>query len=264
MERDEHPSAVVEGAAAGSATRFAVVARSNLPQEIATQLLQQIKEQELRPGDKLPPERQLAQMMDVSRPVVREALRALSLMGVVDIRQGDGTYVTSLEPRQLVAHLDFVFAKDSVALTQLLEARRVVETGNVRLAAERITDRQIEEIDGLVGALAANVDDPVRFGELDIALHSAVCAAADNFLLLQFMGIITTLSEVSRERTGGIRAVRVAALHDHRRLLAALRAHDPDAAEHAMQAHLDHVEEGLIVTTKPDRRVATAAQGGVR
>jgi GntR family transcriptional repressor for pyruvate dehydrogenase complex len=265
VEHEDHrPSAGTDEGAVVPATRFAVVARSNLPQEIATQLLQQIKEQELRPGDKLPPERQLAQMMDVSRPVVREALRALSLMGVVDIRQGDGTYVTSLEPRQLVAHLDFVFAKDSVALTQLLEARRVVETGNVRLAARRITEAQIGELEGIVQSLAANVDDPTRFAELDIALHSAVCAAADNFLLLQFMGIITTLSEASRERTGGIRAVRVAALQDHRRLLAALRDHDADEAEHAMQAHLDHVEERLIVTTAPDRGAPTVAQGGAR
>ncbi len=245
-------------------TRFAVVSRSTLPEEIANRLLNQIREQELRPGDKLPAERNLARMMDVSRPVLREALRALALMRVVDIRQGDGTYITSLEPKQLISHLDFVFPKDSVALVQLLEARRVLEAGNVRLAARRVTDREIAELQELVQALAGSIDDPDRFSELDIGFHIAVCAAADNFLLLQFMNIISTLGKVSRERTGGLREVREAALRDHRRLLDALRAHDPDGAERAMLNHLDHVEKGLrsAINSDDTRAAAPATVGG--
>lgn len=226
-------------------SRFAVVARSTLPEEVANRVLTLIREQELRPGDKLPAERNLAGMMEVSRPVVREALRALSLMRVVDIRQGDGTYITSLEPRQLIAHLDFVFSKDSVALVQLLEARRVIEAGNVRLAARRVSETEIGELRDLVLSMAGCIDDPARFSELDIAFHNAVCAVANNFLLVQFMAIVSTLGRVSRERTGGLREVREAALHDHWQLLEALRARDPDAAEQAMLDHLDHVEEGL-------------------
>ena len=241
-------------------TRFAVVSRSTLPEEIANRLLMQIREQELRPGDKLPAERDLARMMDVSRPVLREALRALALMRVVDIRQGDGTYITSLEPQQLISHLDFVFSKDSVALVQLLEARRVVETGNVRLAALRIGEGGISELEQLVDAMDGSVDDPNRFSELDIAFHVAVCAAANNFLLLQFMNILSTLGKVSRARTGGLRAVREAALDDHRHLLDALRAHDADAAEAAMRHHLDHVGEGLRSTIgSEDAALATTA-----
>ncbi len=226
-------------------SRFTVVARSNLPEEVANRLLTLIRERELRPGDKLPAERNLARMMEVSRPVVREALRALSLMRVVDIRQGSGTYITSLEPRQLIAHLDFVFSKDSVALIQLLEARRVIEPGNVRLAAHRVSEAEIGELRDLVLSLSDCIDNPGRFSELDIAFHNAVCAAANNFLLLQFMNIVSALGRASRERTGGLREVREAALDDHRRLLEALQAHDPDAAERAMLDHLDHVEEGL-------------------
>ena len=245
MLRDRPTDADDDVAGAARESRFSVVSRSTLPEEIANRLLQQIRERELRPGDKLPAERNLAEMMQVSRPVVREALRALALMRVVDIRQGDGTYITSLEPRQLIAHLDFVFSKDSVALAQLLEARRVIESGNVRLAALRVMASDLAELETLVATLEGAIDEPGRFSELDIELHIAVCAAAGNFLLLQFMNIISTLGRVSRERTGGLREVREAAMHDHRLLLEALRAHDPDAAERAMRTHLDHVEEGL-------------------
>lgn len=265
MIRDRrHNEAETGDAAAILKNRFAVVSRSTLPEEIANRLLVMIREQELRPGDKLPAERNLARMMEVSRPVVREALRALALMRVVDIRQGDGTYITSLEPRQLVAHLDFVFSKDSVALVQLLEARRVVEAGNVRLAALRVTENEITELEGLVHSLADSIDDPDRFSELDIALHVAVCAAADNFLLLQFMNIVSTLGKVSRERTGGRREVREAAVHDHQRLLEALRAHDPDAAGRAMLNHLDHVEDGLRSAIGSDDAQLVAAEGRAR
>ena len=238
-------------AAAVRESRFTVIPRSTLPEEVANRLLALIRDQHLLPGTKLPAERSLAGMMDVSRPVVREALRALALMRVVDIRQGDGTYITSLEPEQLIAHLDFVFAKDSVALVQLLEARRVVEAGNARLAASRVTEAALAALDDLAVSLASCIDDPVRFSELDIALHNAVCAAAGNFLLSQFMNIISTLGKVSRERTGGLHGVREAALRDHRRIVGALRAHDPDAAEKAMLEHLDHVERGLGPATGP-------------
>jgi GntR family transcriptional repressor for pyruvate dehydrogenase complex len=238
--------------------RFAVVPRSTLPEEIANRLLMQIREQELRPGDKLPAERQLAEMMVVSRPVLREALRALALMKVVDIRQGDGTYITSLEPKQLISHLDFVFSKDSVALVQLVEARRVVEAGNVRLAALRISDDEIAELERLVAQLAGCIDDPERFSELDIEMHVAVCAAAGNFLLLQFMNIISALGRFSRERTGGRREVREAALRDHHRLLDALRAHDQEEAEQSMLRHLDHIEAELRSAIDPGEAASPA------
>ena len=219
--------------------------RSTLPEEIASRVLTLIREQELRPGDKLPAERELAHQLGVSRPVLREALRALSIMRVVDIRQGAGTYITSLEPEQLISHLDFVFAKDNVALLKLFEARRVVELGNARFAAERISDDGLARLGELLDQLRGHVDEPGAFSEADIAFHDAICDAADNFLLSQFMTIVDTLGKVSRERTGGRREVRVATLRDHRGILDALRSRDPALAERAMRDHLDHVEAVL-------------------
>lgn len=234
--------------------QFALLSRSTLPEEIASRLLGLIRAEQLRPGDKLPAERDLAAAMGVSRPVLREALRALSIMRVVDIRQGAGTYITALEPQQLVSHLDFVFSKDSVALAQVLETRRVVEIGNVRLAAQRIVPFQVERLEAILVDLREAVDEPDRFSSLDIAFHDTVCEAAANFLLAQFMRIINTLGKVSRERTGAARATRERALGDHEAILAALRARDPEAAANAMRSHLDHVEESLSRTSVPEAR----------
>lgn len=235
--------------AASLEPRFPRFARATLADEIANRVLALIQGQQLRPGDKLPAERELAHTMGVSRPVLREALRALSLMRVVDIRHGDGTYITSLEPQLLVSHLDFVFATDAVALNQLIEARRLVETGNARFAAARITAEQLARLDELLAELRSRIDDPAAFGELDIEFHDAVCAAASNVVLSQLMQIIDTMGRVSRQRTGASRRVREAAYRDHREILGALRARDPAAAEAAMRAHLDHIEAALGAAT---------------
>lgn len=232
---------------------FAVVNRSTLPEEIAARLIDLISAEQLHPGDKLPAERELAAAMQVSRPVLREALRALAILKVVEIRQGAGTYITSLEPEHMVSHLDFVFSKDSVALAQVIEARRVVEVGNVRLAAERIGDAGLACLDGLLIQLRGSIGDADRFSTLDIEFHDAVCEAAENFLLAQFMRIINTLGKVSRERTGATRSTRERALADHAQIVAALRARDPDAAASAMRGHLDHVEEALASATGKGR-----------
>lgn len=228
---------------------FAVVNRSTLSEEIAARLLDLIRAEQLRPGDKFPAERELAATMHVSRPVLREALRALAIMKVVEIRQGAGTYITALEPQQMVSHLDFVFSKDPVALAQVIETRRVVEVGNVRLAAQRIDDAGLDRLEGLLAELRLAVGDADRFSTLDIAFHDAVCEAAGNFLLAQFMRIINTLGKVSRERTGATRATRERALADHAAIVTALRARDPDAAAAAMRGHLDHIEEALVRAT---------------
>jgi GntR family transcriptional regulator, transcriptional repressor for pyruvate dehydrogenase complex len=242
--------------------QFAVIDRSTLPQEIANRLLDLIRAEELRPGDRLPAERELAAAMQVSRPVLREALRALATMRIVEIRQGAGTYITALEPQNLVSHLDFVFSKDTVALAQVLETRRVVETGNVRLAAARIDPGRLRRLSEILADLHNSVGDADRFSTLDIAFHDTVCEAAGNFLLAQFMSIIDTLAKVSRERTGATRTVRERALADHETIFDALSAHDPAAAELAMGAHLDHVEEALTRAsgdgTNVDRGAAVA------
>ena len=224
---------------------YTAMTRRTLGEGIAFQLLSLIREEELRPGDQLPSERELAALLGVSRPVVREALRALSVMRVVEIRQGAGTFVTSLEPEQLISHLDFVFPRDGVALLKSLEARRVVEVANARFAAQRVSDAQISRLAELIGELAGAADDEDAFRALDIEFHATVCEAADNFLLMQFMKIADTLGEVSRRKTGSSRAVRLDLLRSLKALAEAIADRDPDAAQAAMTEHLNHVEARL-------------------
>src|SRR5690606_41971721 len=121
---------------------FGPVKKNAIAEEIIARLLGLIRDRQLQPGDKLPPERELAAMLGVSRPSLREALRALSVMNVLELRQGDGTYVSSLEPDLLVEHLGLVLSIDDSTFLPLLDTRNIVAVGIVALAAERSPAQQ--------------------------------------------------------------------------------------------------------------------------
>lgn len=226
---------------------FGTFEKDVLPKKIAEKILSLIKEKQLHPGDKLPPERELAAMMQVSRPSVREALQALSILNVIDMRQGAGTFVTSLEPELLVEPLDFVFALDNSTLLELFVARKILEVGIAGLAAERITDDELAALDAclhksLAAAAADNYED---FLQTDLELHKLVAAAAKNPILNRFMDSISQLGLASRRRTVIIENLARESADDHRAIVAALRARDPAAAQQAMLKHLNNVEQGL-------------------
>lgn len=227
------------------ASVFGTFKKSAISEDIVDNLLTLIRERELRPGDKLPPERELAVMMQVSRPSLREALRALSIMNVIEIRQGDGTYVTSLEPNLLMSHLDFVFALTDAAFLELFEARRILEPGLVAMAAERITDAEIAQLEACVHRSRELVDDFEAFAEADMEMHELIAKAARNSILERCMAGVSQLGRVSRKRTVGLPGVTRRSLQDHLAIVAALKARDPQAARQAMLEHLQHVEQEL-------------------
>jgi DNA-binding FadR family transcriptional regulator len=216
-----------------------------LPKKIATRLLFLIKEKHLKPGDKLPPERELAAMMQVSRPSLREALQALAIMNIIEMRQGDGTYVTSLEPELLVEPLDFVFSLNDATLFELFEARKIVEVGIVALAAQRITAAEIQELETCLEKSVKASDNAQAFLEADLELHKRIITAAQNSLLGRFMDSISQLGLVSRSRTTEIPGLIKQSAADHQAIVAALKAHNPEAARQAMLQHLENVEQKL-------------------
>jgi GntR family transcriptional repressor for pyruvate dehydrogenase complex len=225
---------------------FGPVKRSALAEEIADKLMSLIRDKELKAGDRLPPERELAVMLEVSRPSLREALRALSIMKIIEMRQGDGTYISSLEPDQLVGHLDFVFSLDASTFAQLFEARRIVEVGLAGLAAHRITDEQIEALEACVERYAQITGSPAEALQLDLDLHELITAAAGNPMLSRFMASISRLGLASRARTVAIPGVPQKTVEDHRAIVEALKRREPAAARDAMLKHLNNVEQRLL------------------
>ena len=224
---------------------FEPIRKAAIAEEITARLLSLIQEKQLMPGDRLPPERELAAAMQVSRPSLREALRALAMMNVVDTRQGDGTYVTSLEPYLLVEPLDFIISLDDSALHHLFEARRILEVGIASLAAERITDEQVAALEEYVHVSGEAAADPEAFQGVDLAIHELIVDAAANPLLKRIMSSLSRLGRASRSRTAVVPAVRQRTVDDHHAIVAALKERDPDRAARAMTDHLDNIESSL-------------------
>ncbi len=222
------------------------IRKSGVAEEISARLLTMIKDKQLLPGEKLPPERELAAMLQVSRPSLREALRALAIMNIIEIRQGDGTYVTSLEPDLLVQHLDFVVTLDDATILQLFEARKIVEVGVAALAARHITPEHASELETILEKSKDSLNDPQAFLEVDLELHERITEAAGNPFIKRFLTSLSRLGLASRSRTVEIPGVRELTVQDHHAIVKAINDGDEEAAADAMLTHLDNVEKRLI------------------
>lgn len=218
------------------------VSRQALAQQIVGRLLELVRQRHLGPGAQLPPERELAATMEVSRSSLREALRALAVMGVLEMRHGAGTYVSSLQPDVLVRQLGVALSLSEVAFDQLFAARLVVEPAICAMAAQNMDDETTRKLDERLEAATDNVEDPIAFAQYDLELHNLICDLSGNALLSQFMNSIGALASASRRETVDIPGQTERTLFDHQLLVTALRSRDPEAASSAMRAHLRRLQ----------------------
>ncbi len=194
----------------------------------------------LRPGDRLPAERNLAMQIGVSRPSVRAGLHALAAMGVVRSRHGSGTYIPAGPPSLGPEPLSFLAALHGVTRDEMYEARRILETEAAGLAAERASADHLATLADEVAGLFASLDEPQVFLVHDINFHRSVAEAAGNAIVGSLVGMVSALYY---ERRRGLvarasdRDLRDAA-EAHRRIYKAIRARDPEAARSAMRDHL--------------------------
>ncbi|CAL9388598.1 FadR/GntR family transcriptional regulator [Streptomyces albus] len=203
----------------------------------------------LRPGDRLPKESELAAGLGLSRNSLREAVRALALIRVLDVRQGDGTYVTSLDPRLLLEAMSFVvdFHRDDTVL-EFLAVRRILEPAATGLACPLIAE---EELDALAAQLDALGDEPSveELVAADLEFHRRIVAASGNGVLCSLLDGLsgpTTRARVWRGLTQQDAVSRT--LHEHRQILGALRARDAEAARSWATVHIASVEQWLRST----------------
>jgi GntR family transcriptional repressor for pyruvate dehydrogenase complex len=228
-----------------SSPDFGVLNREMLPDRIVERLVSLISERKLRPGNKLPSERDLATMMQVSRPTLREALRALNMMGIIEIRHGSGSYVASLKPERLVEHLDFVFSLDDSTFAEALDARALLEPRLAALAARNATDAELAEINACIERLATSIHDPKLFLKADLDLHQLITSAAHNQIMTRFMVALGRLGLASRMRTVALKGIREQSLQAHKSIVEALLHRDAEAAAGFMQKHIENISEHL-------------------
>jgi GntR family transcriptional repressor for pyruvate dehydrogenase complex len=225
---------------------FTNMEKTSTAERIVENLINLIKQRSLNIGDKLPAERQLCEMIGVSRPILREALKALQVMNIISIRQGAGAYVKSLEPKDVVEHLDIVLHLDSSLYHDLYEARRILEGSLARMAAAKISDEELSKLEESIRQAAEGIDDERIFFQRDLELHEMILKAAGNRVLPIFMQSINKLSLMMREKTNARPDIRQKVIRDHKLILRALKKRDPEMAAEAIERHITNVERAFL------------------
>src|SRR5262249_43460553 len=152
------------------------IERNSVAEQVARRLLDLVRTRNLKPGDHLPPERELAVLMQVSRPSLREALRGLQILGVLKARQGGGIYVSSLGAADLLAPFQMLISLNEENVNALYEARRLTEGSLGRIVAEKITSGDIARLKTLLSAQRGVLGDPLAFRESDTEFHRVIAA----------------------------------------------------------------------------------------
>ncbi|MGH7122720.1 MAG: FCD domain-containing protein [Acetobacteraceae bacterium] len=233
---------------------FEPVLRRRLYQEVAGRIETMIRDGELPEGGQLPPERELMEQFGVGRPAVREALLSLQQKGLVVLGNGERARVSHPDADRVIGTLSGavqVYLSKEQGMRQFQAARRLFESAIAREAARDAGDADIGRMEAALAANGAARGDALTFGTTDVAFHMEIVRTVGNPLLSGMHQALT--GWLMEQRTVGLtaRGAEAAAIAAHQRIFAAIAAHDPDAAEHEMQAHLDEVAEFYWRRAKP-------------
>lgn len=216
-----------------------------LGKQVVGRVLELIRTGSLRAGDRLPPERELIEIFGISRPSLREALRALSTLGVVESHHGGGAYVSNLDARTLLAPLDFYLSLTKANLDDAFDSRRVIEVEIVRRAAAKANKRDVAELKSIVSAHDTVQDDPVGFRILDTRFHEKLSEIAGNAILqriaygLYNLGLdFQNFDRRARNEPGLI----AQSTQDHAEIASAIAAGDANRSVAAMTKHIRNIE----------------------
>ena len=222
------------------------IEKQALGKQIVGRVLELIRTGSLRAGDRLPPERELIEIFGISRPSLREALRALSTLGVIESRHGGGAFVSNLDARTLLAPLDFYLSLTKANFRDAFDSRRVIEIEIVRRAAVKAIRSDIVELEGIIAAHDTVQDDPIGFRILDTRFHEKLSEIAGNAVLqriaygLYNLGLdFQNFDRRARNEPGLISQ----STKDHAEIASAIAAHDAEDAVHAMGRHIRNIEQ---------------------
>ena len=225
---------------------FKPVKKTRIHEEIVFKFKDMIEQGRLKTGDQLPTERELAEAFKVSRPSVREALRALESQGFLISRQGDGTYVSQQPVELLIEPFASVILKEKFDQLELFEMRRLIEPQLAYLAAERATPAEIAEMEQLVAIQEEELAGKNTGTNPDQTLHDVLTKAAKNKILISIMdSLMDSLSE-SRDKYLQVRNRPERSLARHKEILEAIKAGDSEQAMNSMREHLEETETMLF------------------
>ena len=219
-------------------------------EQVVARVYELIKQQDLKPGDRLPPERELSKQLGISRPSLRAGLGSLISMGVLQSRQGAGTFLVDGPPALDSEPLRLLAKLHGFSFDHMFETRSVLEVGAAGLAAERATGEQLATMSEEIADMFAALNDPQQFLVHDIAFHRAVAAASGNPTLATLVEMVSAILYERRRDTIERAHDFKEALELHRRIYRAIRSRQPDEAREAMREHIVRAQRAFALEEK--------------
>jgi GntR family transcriptional repressor for pyruvate dehydrogenase complex len=224
---------------------FEIIRRNKVYEEVAKQIERLILKK-LKPGDKLPSERELAEMLQVSRSSIRDAIRGLELMGLVEPRQGAGTIVREPSAEKSLNPFEDALKRRQELVSELLDFRKMLEPPLAARAATHASPDEIAEMEEILQRQEATLSRGEASIAEDAEFHYSVALASGNSVVLKVIDILMDLLRETRERSLQLEGRPQKSLAGHRRILAAIKRHDAEAAKDAMRRHIEDVEEIVL------------------
>jgi GntR family transcriptional repressor for pyruvate dehydrogenase complex len=225
------------------------------PSEVLDHLRHLIESTDMQPGERLPSERALALELRVGRPSIREAIKALQILDVLDSRHGDGTFLKSRAGLSGGWPSQVGVDTGNIDLIELLEVRKMIEPHAASLAAARHNDKQLMLMERELIAQEKRPDDRYNLIRHDYLFHEAIIQSAGNGVLQDVVSFLSPLLVKSRKLTGKTTPDPRVAIHQHRTVLEAIRRRDPEMAEQAMRTHLQSTGLDLIAHAGSKKRL---------
>lgn len=220
-------------------------------EEIVDQIRQLLIDGQIKPGDKLPSERELIESFKVSRSSIREALSALEMMGILEVRTGEGTFIRHIRPESMMASLAWSLYLDKGSILEMLEVRKMIEVQAVGYAAERATDREINQLSETLDKMKNNLENMGSISEkADMMFHYTIAVATHNKITIKLMDTISDnlqhLIHATRPKLYEGKYTPELLYNEHEKIYNAIRSKDSEEARRQMIKHLNGVENEIL------------------
>jgi len=227
--------------------KFREIIPVRLYESVIEQIMNLIKNNKLKPGDKLPPERELAERLSISRGSLREAFRVLESRGIIKSKPGGGRYIREIRKNGHNNTENIILSLEKSSILELLEAREIFEVKIVKLTAQKATAEDIELIEEALNKM--NKEEELKDDkktESDTEFHLAIARASHNFVFVNIIKLHLDLLRDTREKTQQVPGRRKERWHEHQAILQAIKEHNAKKAGETMLKHLRNVREVLV------------------
>jgi GntR family transcriptional repressor for pyruvate dehydrogenase complex len=232
----------------------------NISEEVFEQIKSAIENEELKPGSKLPTERELVKQLGVSRVPIREALKLLANVGLIETRQGGGSYVCSALKSRVQDPLDMLIKNNTEKLFELVEVRKEIETWAAYYAAKNVTPQQLSKLKGITDEMKQYFDQgKMAPYNIDVKFHLVIAQSASNTIRAHLLHTIQSLFSdylrVTIETICHDRTAQQKLFEQHLEIYEAIRSHDPEGAWDAIDKHLTFVRDALKAQLNPNKEI---------